>query len=264
MVQHKDRVPSYGIITRCLHDLTRKGTAWRWRDDVEDAAFERLRTECSKNRILAAFDLHKQVFVASDASEHGKGAVVYQLKDPSKPHSLDNEAILLYYSKAWGASMLGKPPYYLEADGLVTAITIAKYYSEATPFPLIAECDQAPLKWIKTASKGVVTAWRIENLNGVDYEVRYWPGVSNTTADALSRPPMLGPRKFARTGVESALRALLTSLPASARDAKKIWFWAGSDTRALSMIVQEWRSGGGARRVPEPKAASSLSNGGVQ
>ena len=126
--------------------------------------------------MLAAPDFTKQVIVATDASDDGKGWVIYQLKDPKGEDVQANRAILKYGSKAWGASMQGKPPYYTEADALITGATEAKYYAQATPFPLLCLTDQAPLQWIKTCSKGRVTAWRIENLWDLEYVVQYRPG----------------------------------------------------------------------------------------
>ena len=46
------------------------------------------------------------------------------------------------------------PSYYTEADTMITAALEAKYYAQATPFPLLILTDQAPFQWIKTCSKG--------------------------------------------------------------------------------------------------------------
>ena len=67
---------------------------------------------------------------------------------------------------------------------MITAALDAKYYAQATPFPLLILTDQAPLQWIKTCSKGRVTAWRIEQLWGIEYMVVYRPGSWNVVADA--------------------------------------------------------------------------------
>ena len=55
--------------------------------------------------------------------------------------------ILKYGSKAWSKSMLGKPPYYLEADAFITGACAAKCYANATPHPLLCLTDQAPLQY---------------------------------------------------------------------------------------------------------------------
>ena len=137
---------------------------------------------------------------ATDASADKKGVHIYQLKDPSKcalleadldPSSRDR---IMYYSKAWTDSMLGKPPYYQEADALITGLTVVKPYGEASPLTTLGITDHAPLQWIKTSAKGPVTAWRIDNLNGMDYAVAHRPGVKHDTPDAMSRYPFLGPK----------------------------------------------------------------------
>ena len=109
-VQHKDAIEKFAFIARPLHDLTRKGIDWTWRDDIENAAYEKLRSECLENKILAAPDFKKQFFADSDASDDGKGHVIFQLKDPKLPYTLDNRQVICYYSKAWSPSMRGKPP----------------------------------------------------------------------------------------------------------------------------------------------------------
>ena len=169
--------------------------------------------------------------------------MIFQLKNPELPDTMDNRNVISYkvsyYSKAWPSNMRDKPPYYLEADALITCIERATYYSRATKYPLIVYCDQAALQWIKTASKGAVTAWRIERLNGLNYEVKYKPGKINVVADALSRYPMIGPRQLSRTGVAATLNLLLDKLPPPATSTR-IWFWAANDTDALWPAMRKW------------------------
>ena len=93
----------------------------------------------------------------------------------------------MYYSKAWPDSMLGKPPYYQEADALITGLRVVKPYGEDSPLTTLRITDYAPLQWIKTSAKGPVIAWRIDNLNGMDYAVAHCPGVKHNTPDAMSR-----------------------------------------------------------------------------
>ena len=63
---------------------------WQWRADVENAAYEELRSACLENNVLAAPDFTKQFYADSDASDDGKGHVTFQLKNPELPDTLDN------------------------------------------------------------------------------------------------------------------------------------------------------------------------------
>ena len=65
----------HGIIARPLYDLTGK-VDWKW-GPVENDAFEKLRAAALENKILAAPDFTKQIIVATDASDDGKGYVIY-------------------------------------------------------------------------------------------------------------------------------------------------------------------------------------------
>ena len=56
--------------------------------------------------------------------------------------------------------MLGKPPYYQEADALITGLTIVKPYGEASPLTTLGIKDHVPLQGIKMSTKGPVAAWK--------------------------------------------------------------------------------------------------------
>ena len=170
IVQHKDNIPMWAFDAHPLHNLTRKDMPWNWSEEC-DAAFESIRSAWLNNSILAAPDYTKPFCVAGDASDDGKGVQLYQLIDPSAPDMIANRATIAYYSKVWSNSMAKRPPYYKEADILITALNLAQPYADASPFPNTAYTDHAPLQWIKTAAKGPVMGWHIENLNGMDYVV---------------------------------------------------------------------------------------------
>ena len=79
LVQHKDAIDRGGIIAAPLYRLTGK-VPWVW-GAAEEAAFEQLRSAALNNNVLAPFDPKKQVRVRVDASDDGKGWMIYQLRD---------------------------------------------------------------------------------------------------------------------------------------------------------------------------------------
>ena len=53
---------------------------------------------------------------------------------------------------------------------------------------------------------------------------------------------MLGPKRLTRVGVDSALESLTSVRPDAAKDARRLWFWAGRDTSMLARRLQQWRN----------------------
>ena len=160
-------------------------------------------------------ELTKEFRVAIDALEDGNGVHTYQLKDPSKRSLLEadldpsNQDTIVYCSKSWIYSILGKPPCYQKADALTTGLTVIKPYDKLSPLTTLGIIDHAPFQWIKTLAKELVTAWRIDNLNDMDFAVAYQPGVKHYTPNTMSRYSLLGPKRHTRLGVENAVQQLL-------------------------------------------------------
>jgi hypothetical protein len=207
----KNRVEKLAMIEKPLYSLRNKNTPFKW-EITHEEAFQLMKKVCLKSKILRALDPTKPVKVMTDASEGGKSAVIYQLIDPNGRDIPSNRAILRIFSKAWKNEERTYPPYYLEAMAMITGLQLAKPYSDRTLFPVMAYTDHQPLTYIKTASKGPVSAWRIEQLGGLDFDVRYRPGRSNIMADALSRYPVLGPKEFTGAGIQTALTTLIEKL----------------------------------------------------
>ena len=133
--------------------------------------------------------------LATDASDDGKGGVLYQLpKVPiDKQHPYDAEihnpedfSVIAFYSKLWPESMRGRPPFYLEADALLWGTDKARFYALSSPFPLYTYSDHAPLQWIAKTAKGAVSAFIIESLWDIESIHQYVPGKFMTVPDAAS------------------------------------------------------------------------------
>ena len=250
---HRAAIKDFAMIAAPLIRLQSKNTTWTW-GEAEETAFKKCKDECLKNSILGVPDYTKQFRVRWDAPCDGKGHVVYQLKDESKPDRVGNRSHIRYASKTWKPSLRGRPPYYLEGDAMIDAIEDGGRYARATEFKLLAFGDQAPLQWAKHCTKGQLNAWRIERLQECEYDVHYTPGSQNE-ADPISRYPMLGPRQFTRLGLSNAVSTLLKMLPNRMRDVKHTWAWANHDTSNVAKEVQEWEASPNAVHTRHPKEA---------
>ena len=83
-------------------------------------AFETIRAALLERPVLCKPDYKAQFFLQTDASDDGKGAVLWQKgKDGAR-------RIIAWYSKAWNASQRARPVFYREAEALFWGIEKAK------------------------------------------------------------------------------------------------------------------------------------------
>ena len=88
----------------------------------------------------------------------------------------------------------------------------------------------------------MVSAWLIENIAGTEYRIVYVPGKTNTTADALSRSPMVSPSKFNLAGASGTWDALLHHLPNKHKSDRNVCIWSAQHTSNMQRKVQAWRT----------------------
>lgn len=232
----KNRIPRLATMEKPLNKLRHSTSKFEWGGEQQEA-FDKIKAACLNTKILGTLEPNQQVFVASDASDDGYGGIVYQLEDPNGRDEATNRRILRVYSKAWKNERRRYPPYYLEAIALLAGLTKAREFSDCTPYPVVAYTDHLPLTYIKKSSRGPVSAWRIENLAGLDYHVRYRPGAANIIPDALSRYPVLGPQRLSGTGIQAAADKLLEHI--TLRKGTHVWIHLGPNARGQQNELQK-------------------------
>ena len=255
-------VKNYAGIASSLHHLTKKGIPWKWSKEV-DMAYLRL-----KSKVLEQFKLHvpddsKPLYLFTDASEEGMGAHLCQLKNPVEDADLskvkdEDKLTIAFYSASFDLCMQRRPVYYREAKAVMWGLEKAKEFIERNPHTTVVATDHSPLQWVKQTNKGVVSAWLIEDVAETDFRVVYVPGKTNTTADALSRAPLVSPSKFNLMGASQAWDAMLKMLPDGATLKQNAYVWSAQHTANMQRKVQAWRAPRNPINVKAPKSMLPL------
>jgi hypothetical protein len=113
----------------------------------------------------------------------------------------------------------------------------SKFYALSSPFPLYTYSDHLPLQWMSTSQKGPVSQFLIEQLSEIDYVCSYIEGRLNSISDAVSRFPLLGPRRLSPRGMEHSIQEMLKRIPVSLRTSKIIHVHAGPHTANARKLV---------------------------
>jgi hypothetical protein len=248
-------VKDYAKIAKPLHNLTSKKAKWTWEEGgPEQTAWQKLKDAVVEKFKLETPDYSKPMYLYTDASDDGMGAHLCQFQDDKgEVVALSDEEIqlvgderkrtLAFYSAAFDDAMKKKPIFYREAKAMIWAMTKAKEFIDKCAHELVVVTDHQPLKWIQQSERGQVTAWVLESVSETPFRVVYLVGSKNTTADALSRVPLINPNECNHHGTHEVWRELLTELPEEWRAAHKICATEGKHTGEVHKQIQNWRRG---------------------
>jgi hypothetical protein len=167
-------IRGYGVISKTLTELLKKGMPYVWNADRE-AAFQALKQALVTAPVLALPDFAKTFVVETDSCGKGVGAVLLQDNHP-----------LAFISKALGPRHLGLSTYEKECLAILMAIEKWRPYLQHSEF--IIHTDQRSLMHLD--DKRLSTPWQhkaLTKLLGLSYKIVYKKGVENKVADALSR-----------------------------------------------------------------------------
>ena len=163
----------------------------------------------------------------------------------------------MFMSKAWNETQRNRPPFYLEADALLTFMIKSKFYALSSRFPLYTYSDHLPLCWMSKSEKGPVSQFLIEDLAELDTVHQYIQGHLNSVPDAASRYPLLGPKRISPRGLSHSLTQLLSKIPSKFKMAKTIHVHAGSNSADVRKQVQAWASNKGSVQQHAPPRQGS-------
>lgn len=169
------------ILLDPLHNLLRKGEKFVWSKECNES-FESVKLLLCSKPVLSIFDKNLPIYVYTDASIKGIGAILKQQQENGeiKP--------VAYFSK----NQKKKKAINLECLAIKEAIKYWQYRFLGTKFKVF--CDHKPLERMNIRSRtdeelGDLTHY----LSQYDFDIKYSPGKQNLEADCLSRNPVLEP-----------------------------------------------------------------------
>ena len=175
--------PNFSAIARPMLDLLKKGAEYKWDPAVHGAAFDTVVREIAKpGRALKRFDPSKPIFIHTDFSNVGLGAVL------SQHDELGQEAMVCCASRSLNKHERNYSSYKGECLAAVWACRLFQTYTQGLHFTLVT--DHEPLKWLMASQtlEGAHARWACL-LQEHDFDIMHRPGKQSANVDALSRFP---------------------------------------------------------------------------
>lgn len=176
-------IPRSAMTLEPLHNLLRKNVKFVWSDECKKS-FEEVKEYLCTTPVLAIFDPNKPIYIYTDASIEGVGAI---LKQPQEDESVKP---VFYFSRKLNKSQKAKRAIYIECLAIKEAILYWQYYLIGQRFKIFT--DHEPLRNFNIKNCKDIELLHILNfISQFEFEIQYNPGINNTEADCLSRNPVL-------------------------------------------------------------------------
>ena len=182
----------------------------------------------------------RALHMSTDMSLFGWGCYLYQIGDDG-----ERRTIAMCNGK-WTFSEISMPAVYKEGSawcrGFEWALPMAKCHGH----PFYTKTDSLPVSWIRKGNgRKAMSQFRLAQFDDIEWHVGYLDGPRNVEADAVSRPPMLGPLDPSIVGLSQMVTRALALLPGTHAERTKtyrnVWVWADRDTSSVAEIVRKWR-----------------------
>ena len=173
-------LPNLSVI---MKPLTEKycGRTLVWNDRM-NKAFADLMTAVRNMEMLHFLDDDKEIFIRSDASNDGVGAILFQRE--LLENGVVKEKPVAIMSKAFNDTEKKWSTYEQEAYAVYHGIMKFQHILKGRKF--VVETDHKNLKFMGNSETPKVVRWRLRLLE-FDFVVEHIPGKENVVADALSR-----------------------------------------------------------------------------
>ncbi len=197
LIRHYDKhVKGLAGCAKPLNDLMAQNIDWQW-TDAEQSAFDKVKKLLSAPETLAHYDPSLPLFLATDASPNGIGAVIYH------EYPDGSQKVIEYASKTLSSAEKNYAQIEKEALSIIYGVKKFHLYLSGRKFTLIT--DHKPLLSIFSPDKGIpqMAASRLQRwaiiLASYNYEIRYRASEEHGDADGLSRLPVGRDPEFENT-----------------------------------------------------------------
>ena len=173
----QDQIPLYSRVVGPLQQIASKKN-WdkdTWGPDQE-AAFSRLKTALLKAPVVHQPDMDKAFHVSTDVSQHGVGAVLYQVVNGEKKYVSFTSKVLKKGQRNYSATKR-------ELLAIVYALKRWEPFLAGTKFSV--ETDHKALSFLHNAKSHMVRDWA-RYLSTFDFTVSHIPGADNILPHYLS------------------------------------------------------------------------------
>lgn len=176
-------IPNAVTLLEPFHNLLRKNVPFSWSGECQQS-FDKVKVLLTSSPILAIFDRTKPIFIHTDASGIGIGAVLKQIQDDG------SKKPVAYFSRKLSSTQKKKKAIYIESLAVREAIRYWRFWLIGRHFTVIT--DHKPLQHLNLKARTDEELGDLANeLLQFDFDILYEPGPYNCEADCLSRNPVL-------------------------------------------------------------------------
>ena len=177
-------MPDYASVAAPLTDLMQKGRDWAWQS-TQQHAFETLKARLLQAPVLVHPDIKKPYVLHTDASEVGIGETLSQLDTEGIPR------LIACRSRKLNKAQLNYPVHEKEMLALIDALEDWRHYLLGAEIHIFT--DNSALRYLQNTKQPSSRQVRwLEKLQLYSpLKIAHIPGKTNTSADALSRSPLL-------------------------------------------------------------------------
>lgn len=176
-------IPNHVVLLDPLRNLLRNNVSFDWSEECSNS-FNSTKEYLCTVPALAIFDPEAPIFIFTDASIKGVGAL---LKQPQEDNSLKT---VFFFSRKLTDAQKRKKAIFIECLAIKEAILYWQFHLLGKKFFVFT--DHRPLENFNIKKSNDMELVQILNyISHFDFEIVYNPGKDNIEADCLSRNPVL-------------------------------------------------------------------------